>query len=93
MAHAVFMAAAVSLLLETEGSPANEIVVEATCTFTGTALARELIALGMEVSGRLPGLDSAAFDRVVTSARADSRRATGVRHDLPGELNAKLEPA
>ena len=91
VAHAMFMAAAVSMVLELEGSPANEIVVEATCTFAGPLPHRELLALGLDVSGRVPGLDAAGFRRLVTSARESSLRGAGARQDLPGELSAKLE--
>ncbi|HTZ85925.1 MAG TPA: hypothetical protein VMB05_04590 [Solirubrobacteraceae bacterium] len=90
--HAMFLAAALSERLRGAGSPANEIVVEAACTFSGRLPDRELIAVDLDVQGRVPGLDATHFRRAVEEARRESLRSAGAREDLPGELHPRLEP-
>jgi organic hydroperoxide reductase OsmC/OhrA len=91
--HAVFLAAALSEALSSAGSPANEIVVEAACTFAGPVEARELSAVDVHVVGRVPGLDSAAFAEAAAAALLQARRSGGARDDLPGDLRAELAPS
>ena len=93
IAHAIFLAPALSLLLAEAGSPANEIGVEASCTFAGPVQRRELKGVDLHVIGRVPGLDPAAFAEPAASARLQALRSGGAREDLPGELRAELEPS
>ena len=93
VAHAMFMAATLSEGLTRAGSPANEIVVDADCTFAGPLPERELIGLRLDVRGRVPGLDAAGFRGAVEDARRRSLRSAGVREDLPCELQSALEKA
>ena len=90
VAHAMFMAAAVAEELSLAGSPANEIVVEADCTYAGPFPDRALTQLAFHVTGRVPGLDAASFRDAVESGRRRSLRATGARDDLPCELRVTL---
>ena len=73
--------------------PANEIVVEASCTFVGPVRRRELSSIDLHVTGRVPGIDATAFAEAATTARLQALRSGGAREDLPGELRAKLEPS
>ncbi len=91
VAQATFMAAAVAEELGVAGSPANEIVVEADCTYAGPVRNRTLTQLAFHVTGRVPGLDAGSFRDVVESARRRSLRATGARDDLPCELRVTLD--
>ena len=91
VAHAMFMAAALSEELVQVGSPATEIVVEAACAFSGALPDRDLRALGLDVYGRVPGLDATAFREAAVTARRRSLRAAATCADLPGELRATLE--
>ena len=91
VAHAMFMAAALSERLTRAGSPANEIVVEADCTFAGPIFERELIQLHLDVRGRVPALDARGFRDAVEDARNRFLRSAGVREDLPCELQSALE--
>lgn len=93
IAYAVQMAVALSAGLTLAGSPANEIVVKASCTFTGPLHDHELVALDLHVSGRVPGLDAEDFRQAVEGARGRALRSAGAREDLPGELESKLEDA
>jgi len=89
----MFMAAALSEGLTRAVSPANEIVVDADCTFAGPLPERELIGLRLDVRGRVPGLDAAGFRGAVEDARRRSLRSAGVRGDLPCELQSTLDEA
>jgi len=91
VAQAMFMAVAVTEELSVAGSPANEIVVEADCTYGGPFPNRALTQLAFHVTGRVPGLDAASFRNAVESARRRSLPATGARDDLPCELQLTLD--
>ena len=91
LAHGMFMASAVAELLEEDGVPAREIVVEATCTFSGAPPDTELESIRLDVHARVPGCDSQSFDRVVTDARGASLRAIGASEDLAVNVSAFLE--
>lgn len=91
VAHAMFAAAALSEELVQAGSPADEIVVEAACAFSGQLPDRDLVALGLDVYGRVPGLDATAFREAAVTARRRSLRAAATRADLPGDLRATVE--
>ncbi len=91
IAHALFVAAALSEEFAQAGTPANELVVEASCTFSGTFPDRELVALGLEVSGRVPGLDATSFAQAAAVAQRRALRAASVRDELERTLQSTLE--
>jgi lipoyl-dependent peroxiredoxin len=90
--HAMFLAWALSEVLVRDGSPADEIVVEASCSFAGPVADRELTAVDLSVHGRIPGLDAPGFGEAVAEARQRSLRAAGARDDIPGRLQAVFVP-
>jgi hypothetical protein len=92
VALGMFLAAELAEILTGTGSPAREIVVEASCNFTGPLSPpdRELAALDLRVKGRVDGLDSARLREAVEEARVRSLRASGTRADLPGALQVEL---
>ena len=51
----------------------------------------QLIALDLEVRGRVPGLDEARFREAADNARPRYLRFIGARDDMPGDLEAVLE--
>jgi hypothetical protein len=63
------------VLLAEAGTPANEIVVEASCTFVGPMQRRELKGVDLHVIGRVPGLDAAAFAVAAAAARLQVLRS------------------
>ncbi len=67
--HGMCMASVLSQGLAEGGSSANELVVEVECTFAGPAPERELIAVDLEVRGRVLGLDEARFREAADNAR------------------------
>ena len=88
--HAMFVASALSEALALAGTPAEEIVVEASCTFAGRVQDRKLSAVGLHVRGSVPGLDATAFSEAVAAARLQALLSGGARTDLRGELRADL---
>jgi osmotically inducible protein OsmC len=91
IAHGMCMASVLSHGLAEGGSSVNELIVEVECTFAGPAPERELIAVDLEVRGRVPGLDEARFREAADNARPRYLRLIGARDDVPGELEAVLE--
>jgi hypothetical protein len=91
--HAMFLAAVLSEALAVDGSPADELVTEAACTFSGPVTDRELSAVDLYARGRVPGIDATAFADAVAVARGRSMRAAGAREDVGGRLEAVLIPS
>jgi organic hydroperoxide reductase OsmC/OhrA len=91
--HAMFMATALSEMLAEAGSPANELVVSADCTFAGPLRDRELVAIDLRVHGRVPGLEASGFDEAVAVAHGRYLRSSGLRADVPGHVRAVLQQA
>ena len=89
----MFLATALSEALALAGSPANELVVEAACTFVGPLENRELTAVDLHVVGRVPGLKSTTFAETAAAALVQARRSSGAREHIPGELRAELAPS
>jgi hypothetical protein len=89
-AHAMFVAVSLSEGLELAGSPADEIVVEAACTFAGPRSDRELISMDLRVSGRVPGLGAEGFRQAVARARVRALRSAASRDDLPGRIETVM---
>jgi hypothetical protein len=67
--HATFMATNLAEALRLNGSTADEIVVEAACSFSGPLAKPRLLALALTVYGRVPGIDAAGFRQVAAEAR------------------------
>ena len=90
--HAIFMAWKLSEVLVEAGSPADELTVEAECTFAGAVRDRQLVAVHLRVNGFVPGIDTAAFRNATIEAQRRYLRACGARSDLACELAAVLYP-
>jgi lipoyl-dependent peroxiredoxin len=89
--HGMCMALVLSQGLAEGGSSANELTVEVECTFAGPGPIRELIAVDLDVRGRVPGFEAARFREAADDARLRYLRLIGARDDVPGELEAVLE--
>ena len=90
IAHAMFMAWAVSVALLAGGSPADELVVEGDATFGGRVKERELLHVHLRVRARVPGIEESAFREAVRVAEARYRRSCRVGEDLPVQVDASL---
>jgi hypothetical protein len=88
--HAVFMAWKLSEMLADAGSPANELTINAECTFAGAVAERELVAVSLQIRGFAPGLDAATFREVAIEAQRRYLHSAGARSDIPCELSTVL---
>jgi hypothetical protein len=91
LTHAMFMAWALSEVLTDVGSPARELVVEADCTLDGPISDREVVAVDLRVYGRGSGLQLEDFREAANAARRRYLRASGIREDVPGGIEAFLQ--
>lgn len=89
--HAMFMAWALAEVLADAGSPPRELLVEADCTLAGPVADRELVAVDLHVYGRGPGLSADGFCEAANAARRRYLRASGMRGDIPGGMEAVLK--
>jgi len=92
IAYGMFVAGALADELMESETPADEIVVEASCAFSEPFPNSDLTHLDIWVEGRVPGLDDAAFREHVEAVTTRALHAAGARTDVPCELSAKLEP-
>ena len=88
----MFMASALAEVLVGNGTPADELVVEAQCSFEGPLVSRHLVAIDLSVRGRVPALDERAFSELADAARRRYLPASGTRDDIFGALEAVLYP-
>ena len=88
--HAIFMAWKLSEVLVEAGSPADELTVEAECTFAGAVAERELVAVHLQIHGFVPDGDTATFREATIEAQRRYLRSCGTRSDIPCELTAVL---
>lgn len=89
--HAMFMAWALAEVLADACSPARELLIEADCTLAGPVADRELVAVDLHVYGRGPGLSADGFREAANAARRRYLRASGMRVDIPGGMEAVLK--
>jgi lipoyl-dependent peroxiredoxin len=92
ISHAMFMASVLAGVLVENGTPADELVVDAECSFEGPLASRHLVAVGLSVRGRVPGLDERAFGELADAARRRYLPTSGARDDIAGGLEAVLYP-
>jgi hypothetical protein len=88
--HAIFMAWKLSEVLVEAGSPADELTVEAECTFAGAVAERELVAVHLRIHGFVPDGDTATFREATLEAQRRYLRSCGTRSDIPCELSTVL---
>ena len=92
ISHAMFMASVLAEVLVENGTPADELVVDAECSFEGPLPSRHLVAIDLAVRGRVPGLNERAFGELADAARHRYLPTSGARDDIPGGLKAVLYP-
>jgi organic hydroperoxide reductase OsmC/OhrA len=92
-AYSAFIATYLAQRLETDGSPAGELVVDVWCRLSTEITGRSVERVELEVRGRGPGLDRAGFRSAARNALATSREALGMRADVPTKLRVSLIPA
>jgi osmotically inducible protein OsmC len=89
--HGMFMATALSGVLEEGGSPADELIVIAACVFAGPVTSRTLLAVELRVRGRVPGLEARRFEQAVAAARERYLHSSGLCANVPVQVQAVLD--
>ena len=89
-AHGAFLLGALAELLEADGTPARELVVEADCDIGGETLDHRLAALEFAVHGIAEGVDEPRFEAAAASALDRLRDWLGLANELPVSLRAHL---
>ena len=89
----MFMASVLAEVLLENGTPADELVVDAECGFEGPLTSRHLVGIDLSVRGRVPGLNERGFAELADTARRRYLPTSGSRDDIPSGLNAVLYPA
>jgi organic hydroperoxide reductase OsmC/OhrA len=89
-ANGAMLLGALAELLEADGTPARELVVEADCEIGGEKLDHRLAALDFAVHGIVDGIDESRFEASAAAARDRLRDWLGLADDLPVGLRAHL---
>ncbi|SRR5579884_136822 len=89
-AHASCYAMAFSLTLEQNGTPPETLRVSATCTLDDASGGPKISRLQLDVTGTVPGLDAAGFERVAKQAEQLCPVSNLMRNNTEIVLNAHL---
>jgi lipoyl-dependent peroxiredoxin len=89
--HAACYAMAFSHTLAQAGTPAEQLTVDATCTFEQTDSGFKVSNMALDVRGRVPGLDQAGFEKVAQQAEQGCPISNALRNNVAIHVNAQLE--
>jgi osmotically inducible protein OsmC len=89
-AHASCYAMALSVTLERNDTPAETLRVSATCTLDDASGAPKISRLQLDVTGTVPGLDAAGFERMTQQAEQLCPVSNLMRNNTEIVLNAHL---
>ncbi len=90
-AHAACYAMALSATLANKGTPAERLEVTATCAFDKVGEGWGVTTMSLNVRGRVPGLDRAAFEEVARAGEEGCPISNAIRGNVEIRLNAELE--
>ena len=90
-AHAGCYAMALALTLTEADNRPERLQVAATCTLEEVAGKPRITRMDLEVRGRVPGLDAAAFERAARQAEQLCPVSNALRNNVAIHLNAHLE--
>lgn len=90
-AHAACYAMAFSHTLAQAGTPADRLVVNASCTFEQVAGGFKITTMDLDVKGKVPGLDEAGFEEAARQAEQGCPVSNALRNNVEIRLNAQLE--
>jgi lipoyl-dependent peroxiredoxin len=90
-AHAACLSMALSLGLEKGGTPATRISTRASCTIDKVGDGFKITRMRLEVKGKVPGLDQAAFGKAAEAAKQGCPVSQALQGNVKLELDAKLE--
>jgi lipoyl-dependent peroxiredoxin len=90
-AHAACLSMALSAGLEKNGTPATRISTKASCTVEKVGDGFKITKMRLEVRGKVPGVDQAAFAGAAESAKKGCPVSTALQGNVQLELDARLE--
>ena len=90
-AHASCFAMAFSAGLGRMGKPPERLTVSAVCTFDKVGDGFKVTTMELDVVGKVPGMDAAAFQEAAKKAEAGCPISGALRNNVEIRLTAKLE--
>jgi len=90
-AHAGCFTMQLSAFLAEAGSPADELVTDATLTFEQVEGAWTITTIHLDLTGRVSGIDAAQFEEIANRAKAQCPVSRVLRTDI--SLAVKLQSA
>lgn len=90
-AHAGCYAMAFSSTLEKNGTPPERLQVNATCTVQEVGGAPKITHIDLNVTGIVPGLDEAGFNRIAKQAEQGCPVSNALRNNVEINLQTHLE--
>jgi lipoyl-dependent peroxiredoxin len=90
-AHASCFAMALSHGLAQAGTPADHLHVTATSTFEQVEGGFKVSTMALDVSGKVPGLDQAGFEKAAQAAGQGCPISNALRNNVAISVNAHLE--
>ena len=90
-AHAACLSMALSAELEKNRTPATRIRTNAACTVEKVGDGFKITRMRLEVTGKVPGVDQAAFSKAAEAAKNGCPVSTALRGNVQFDLEAKLE--
>jgi osmotically inducible protein OsmC len=86
-AHAGCYAMALSATLNRAGTPPEQLVINAACTLDQG----KITIMKLDVRGRVPGVDEAAFQEAAQKAEQSCPVSNALRNNVQIHVNARLE--
>ncbi len=90
-AEAACLSMALSAELEKAGTPATRITTRAACTVEKVGEGFKITRMRLEVRGKVPGADQAAFAKAAEAAKEGCPVSTALKGNVKLELDARLE--
>ena len=90
-AHAACFAMAFSHGLAQAGNPAQQLHVDATCTFEQVESGFKVSTMNLDVRGKVPGLDSAGFEKAAQQAEQGCPVSNALSNNVQISVKASLE--
>ena len=90
-AHASCLSMALSADLERAGTPPTRVAVKASCTIEPVRGKPTVSKMHLEVRGKVPGIDQAAFQKAAEGAKLNCPVSRALANNVTFELDAKLE--
>jgi osmotically inducible protein OsmC len=90
-AHAACLSMALSAGLEKSGTQPTSISTKASCTVEKSGEGFKITRMRLEVRGKVPGMDQAAFAKAAEDAKKGCPVSQALQGNVQLELDAKLE--